>query len=280
MRASPCPRVSVACHHLLAVSLIAAAPGSASQPMLGDVLAHMRAYVATFDERMASVVADERYRQHFEVLSPARSEDRVLRSDYALVQTAEGRWVGYRDTYEVDGKPVRDRQDRLMQLLARGAVAQVRQIAEENARFNLADDVVHRDVNVPSLALLLFDSRSRSRVSFKKDGEETIDDVRVWRLAYREREPPTIVRTLEGHEARSRGMVWVVPGSGAIRRTTIGWDAVRGTVTVDYGPSSVADVLVPLRMTERYESSSGTITGEATYSNFRQFQTEGRLIVP
>jgi hypothetical protein len=253
---------------------------SADQPKLGDVLKHLRRYVATFDARMASVVADEQYRQHVEVASPRRSEDRLLRSDYALVETADGRWVGYRDTYEVDGKPVRDRDERLTRLLARGAIAEVRQIAEESSRFNLATDVVHRDVNVPSLALLLFDSRDQPRVSFRKEGEETIEGIRVWRIAYRERDTPTIVRSLEGRDLKARGLVWVAPGSGQVWRTSIAWDDVRASVIVDYGRSNIEDVLVPLKMTERYDSSTGTITGEATYSNFRQFQTAARLLAP
>ena len=47
------------------------------------------------------------------------------------------RWVGYRDTFEVDGKPVRDRDERLERLLSDGAVGQAARIAEQNARFNL-----------------------------------------------------------------------------------------------------------------------------------------------
>ena len=262
------------------VMLALVQPTSAEQPKLRDVLDRMRTYIRILDERMSSVVADEQYRQQLEVTAPRSSEVRVLRSDYALLQIADGRWVGYRDTYEVDGRPVRDREERLLQLLSRGAVAQARQVAEESARFNLASDVVHRDVNVPSLALQLLDPRSETHVSFTKDGEETIEGIRVWRIAYRERDRPTIVRTLEGRDLRSRGIVWVSPTSGQVWRTTIMWDAVRGQVTVAYGRSNIADVLVPLTMTERYESSSGTITGEATYSNFRQFQTGARLIIP
>lgn len=65
--------------------------------------------------------AEERYRQSFDLLvrgaidrdtqalSLGHSE-RVLRSDYALTRAADkDAWVGYRDTFEVDGKPLRDR---------------------------------------------------------------------------------------------------------------------------------------------------------------------------
>jgi hypothetical protein len=35
---------------------------------------------------------------------------------------------------------------------------------------------------------------------------------------------------------------------------------------------------VPARMTERYETEPRTITGEATYTNFRRFETDVKLL--
>ena len=35
---------------------------------------------------------------------------------------------------------------------------------------------------------------------------------------------------------------------------------------------------VPARMTERYETESRTITGEATYTNFRRFETDVKFL--
>ena len=53
------------------------------------------------------------------------------------------RWVGYRDTFEVDGNPVRDRDERLERLLRDGAVGQAARIAEQNAQFNLGQHLVY-----------------------------------------------------------------------------------------------------------------------------------------
>ena len=36
-------------------------------------------------------------------------------------------------------------------------------------------------------------------------------------------------------------------------------------------------MLVPSRMTELYESSTGRITGDATYSDFKRFQTSAKI---
>jgi hypothetical protein len=78
----------------------------------------------------------------------------MLRSDVALTLTGRNQWVAYRDTFDVDGVPVRDREERLQRLLGSGAWEQAARIAEQNARFNLA--------KVSSPATSTF-QRSRSR---------------------------------------------------------------------------------------------------------------------
>jgi hypothetical protein len=73
---------------------------------------------------------------------------RRLRSDYALTFVSDREeWIGYRDTFEVDGRPVRAHDDRLMRLLTRGALTQAVRINEENARYNLVSDRFVRTVN-------------------------------------------------------------------------------------------------------------------------------------
>jgi hypothetical protein len=286
-----------------AVSVIALAAFTArvgAQPLrLADVVHRLSAYIDRVDERLSSVVAEEQYRQELEIsplgvieLAERRHlprpaaphftyERRTIRSDYALVRDASrDAWVGFRDTFEVDGQPLRDREDRLQRLLATGALAEAEQIANESARFNLGADFVVRNVNVPTLVLQLLQSRYRDRFSFRKTGEETIDGVPTWRIEYRERRRPTIIRTSDGHDQPSHGWVWVGPATGEIRRTAVLWDDVRSTITVDFGRAEGIDVMVPLEMTERYERGGATVTGDATYTNFRQFQTGARVVAP
>jgi hypothetical protein len=48
---------------------------------------------------------------------------------------------------------------------------------------------------------------------------------------------------------------------------------------VSYGQAPGIPVPVPLRMAERYVARTGeVVTGEATYANFRQFQTSVRIV--
>jgi hypothetical protein len=49
-------------------------------------------------------------------------------------------------------------------------------------------------------------------------------------------------------------------------------------ITTIYAPDGRLKMWVPARMTERYETESRTITGEATYTNFRRFETDVKFL--
>ena len=52
-------------------------------------------------------------------------------------------------------------------------------------------------------------------------------------------------------------------------------------MTVRYAAHTEFDVLVPVEMRETYLSTTGEeITTVAMYSNFRRFETAGRIIIP
>ena len=62
-------------------------------------------------------------------------------------------------------------------------------------------------------------------------------------------------------------------------RTVVTWEHVRGSITVDYGRAPGIPVPVPTSMSERFITRDGEIvTGEATYANFRQFETSARIV--
>ena len=71
--------------------------------------------------------------------------------------------------------------------------------------------------------------------------------------------------------------------TGEVLRTTLeltdAAGSLRGTMTVRYEPHQKFDVLVPVEMLEEYASTTGEhITTVATYTDFRRFETAGRLI--
>ena len=271
---------------IVAAGTLPAAAFRARQPALDDVLSRLDAYLARYEEIAAALVAEERYEQRLVLARSDAVVVRVLRSDYALARSAGGLvWTGYRDTFEVDGRPVRDREERLLTLLADGSAGAAREafrLTRENARFNLGDEIVTRTINVPTVALDILHPRHRDRLRFSRGGEETIDGTRVRALAFEERDRRgTILRTPRGGNRRLRGGVWIDPQTGGVLRTDLSWEGdPPGFVRVDYRRDANVGALVPATMTEEYRAEKGTITGSATYSNYRRFQTGARIVDP
>src|SRR5262245_17572571 len=95
---------------------------------LEDVMKRAGAYVVDFQRNLSSIVAEERYVQEVRNVLPSyaiggmprsasRDARRVLVSDLLLLRPAGAtRWVQFRDVFEVDGKAVRDRSERLFRL--------------------------------------------------------------------------------------------------------------------------------------------------------------------
>lgn len=274
-------------------ALLLACAGSAApavlhgqQHTLRGVLERLDTYLESYESLLASVVAEEHYRQTIELASSPRQggrQSRALVSDYALARSPGGHaWTGFRDTYEVDGQPVRDREERLMALLADGTAESARQalrISRENARFNLGEDIVSRTINVPTVALDLMHPRLRSRFSVEKRGEETLLGVRAWVLEFRERDRPTILRTPQGRDRASRVSAWVDPARGEILRTDLSWaGSPDGMIVVHYRRDDNIGAWVPETMLEEYRGYRGIVTGKATYSDYRRFSTAARIV--
>jgi len=257
-------------------------PVAAQTVRPGDVIARLDSYLLGYEQRLANVVAEEAYRQWVEEGSANRrsTTSRILRSDFALTLTPDrNRWVGYRDTFEVDGNPVRDRDERLERLLSGGAVGQAARIAEQNAQFNLGQNLVSRNINVPTFALEMMNPRIRDRFRVRRTGADALEGRPGWLIEFRERERPTLVRTPEGRDQASRIVALVDMQTGEVRQTILTWERVKGSITVSYGHTPRIPVPVPIRMAERYVTRTGVlIAGEATYANFRQFETSVRVI--
>jgi hypothetical protein len=269
----------------VALACAAATAAAAQAPSRDTLLSRLHAYLDRYEETLAAVVAEERYTQEvhdFRVRAPERS--RVLLSDYSPARAAGGHaWTGFRDTFEIDGRPVRDREDRLAALLAEGSVSSAEQalrITRENARYNLGADLVTRTINVPTVALDLLHRRHRDRFDITREEGAVVAGRAAWRLRFRERGTPTILRTPQGGDRRSTLTAWIEADTGAVLRTTIGWDGVApaGEIAVAYRDDANIGALVPDRMTEEYRSAEWVVAGEAVYTNYRRFQTGARIL--
>src|SRR5581483_10523879 len=133
-------------------------------------------YVAAYQQRFVGVVAEETYRQTVALRSgyDARgfaretNQRRDLKSDVLLVRAPSGdEWLQFRDVFEVDGKPVRDRDDRMVQLFLKPQApvqTQIDAITNASARYNIGG--VTRNLNIPVLALMVLDDANRRGFTF------------------------------------------------------------------------------------------------------------------
>src|SRR5205809_293662 len=108
---------------LAAVLMLAAGTPRAQTVPIDVVLSRAAHYVGVFIEQFSNVVAEERYSQDADPTSSlnfggSRAQHRELKSDFLLVKTSGGLvdWTPFRDVFEVDRRPVRDRDERLSRL--------------------------------------------------------------------------------------------------------------------------------------------------------------------
>jgi hypothetical protein len=280
------------------VVAIVVAPASAQEPSLQTVLARAAAYVADFHRQLSSIVAEERYVQHYyadtsrRTIAPSFMPQRVLKSDLLLLKpSGADAWMAFRDVFEVDGSPVRDRTERLAQLFLERSPstdAQIRKILEESSRYNIGD--IRRNVNTPVLPLLFLEAANQSRFTFKQTSERRPGtepapaapngafrvSTEVWAIAYKENSSNTMIKT-DGHkDLPAQGRFWIDPATGRVLMSELiaRNRKVRATIDVSYQSEPLLGLLVPIEMREWYDnlSTRSHIEAVATYGRFRQFQ--------
>ena len=269
----------------LAASIALATGARAQPPELDDLLDKAADYVAGYKRDFIGVVADELYRQEvrdapraanqrmFPVEGPRQV--RNLRADVLFVRApGADYWMQFRDVYEVDGKPVRDRAERLTKLFlepSRSSQKQVDDIAAESARYNIGD--VNRNINFPLLALALLETGNRPWVAFSGSRKKN-----VWDLEFREERGGTLIRTTGNQSMPSRGHFLIDAATGRVLSSDLIAESgsLRARIEVTYAPQpSLGGLLVPSVMREKYNSADGAvIEGRASYSRFRRYQVQ------
>lgn len=273
---------------LLAAVAVLSVSAQEAEPTLDAVLVKAAAYVTSYQNRLAGIVAEEVYRQQVMVTqrrgNPQTRQYRQLRSDLLLVKGAnEGSWLQFRDVFEVDRKPIRDRDERLYKLFvgaSTDAAKQAEAIQLESARYNIGP--IMRTINMPILALVFFDRANQPRFEFKKGKPGNVkrfagmaDERNVWMIEYTETLKGTVVRGANDRDIPSHGRVWLDSTTGRFLRTElISEDTdVRALIEVFYRAEAGLDLLVPAEMREMYElrRTQARIDGRAEYTRFRQF---------
>jgi hypothetical protein len=269
------------------VAALMAAGSAAQEPTLADVLARAARYVEEYQRRLQGIVAEELYVQNYMVPTRGRTrfnrEGRQLRSDVLLVKLAGDRWLQFRDVFEVDRRPTRDRDQRLYRLFVEAttdARAQAQTIQNESSRYNLGP--VTRTINIPIMALLFFETANQSALDFKQGNAGNVKRLAdlaaagdIWMLEFRENGPGTMVKGANDRDIASHGRVWLDRTTGRILRTELVTQdtQLRAVVDVSYKTAPGIDVLVPGEMREVYtvRQTEARIDGRATYDKFRQF---------
>ncbi len=254
----------------------------ATSPEADRIVGRLSDYAQAWIGQYSAVVAEEDYRQ----VLPGERRERRLRSDLLFVWSEPAReWVSFRDVFEVDGKPVRDRDTRLQDLFLSPKAdgrAQLQAIKDESARFNIGP--FERNINVPLYLLKIFAPAYRAGFSFSVDGTSESSGVRTWQISFLEHGRPTLVQDRQGGDIPLKGTFLVEQSTGAIVRSSVSIERR------DYGVSIVArfardpklGLWLPAELDETYtvpliagtpgRDRTTVLSGTARYSNFRRFQ--------
>ena len=279
-----------------------------SEPSLAQVLVRAADYTRRLHAQFSAIVAEETYVQAVHTtldssIRPFSGSRRALTSDLLLVQAApEQRYVEFRDVFEVDGVPVRDRRDRLTALFLEPAErrrSQLAAIISESARYNIGD--IPRNINTPMLTVSFLLPEMQSRFRFRKvpsaeprlaasaespgpEGMVFRVTTEMWVVEFRETKRPTVIRTNARRDFPASGRFWLDPQTGAVLMSELLMDneKVSATINVSYQSEPLLGFLVPAEMRERYQVPGVTVDGTARYGRFRQFQvrTEERIGKP
>jgi hypothetical protein len=271
----------------------------ASAPPVGVIMSKAATYLEQYASRLSGLVMEELYVQDVEQLNRfgyrmntrGGVSHRQLRSDLLLVRPeGSDAWMQFRDVFEVDGKPLRDRSDRLQKLFlepSKSTAAQADKIVKESARYNIGD--IERTINLPLLAMSVLDRRMQENFQFKlADGAEDSNLPKGAAFApppgavvveFNEVTVRTMIATPQGRNLRSHGRFWFAMPEAEVLMTELGVDdyTLSATIYVAYDHKAGLPVAVPVEMHELYLNrlnNSTKVEGSATYSNYRQFDVK------
>jgi len=200
------------------------------------------------------------------------------------ISLGERGWVSFRDVFESDGRPVRDGTERLSRILQKvtaDSLTQAREIADESARYNLDPEGTRLDrtINVPMMALHFLRAANQSRSIFRLGKPERVGGVECVALQFSEQSRPRLIHTRD--DAPAQGTFWIdLAHGGRVLKSELqvesrggNGEVVRSRTTVTYGRIDKLDLWLPLVMDDTYDlrTSRQTVTGHATYSDFREF---------
>lgn len=272
---------------LLAIALLAVSGGrpraQSSDVTAATLVERAGRYVEAYEAAFSALVCEERQVQTLVRPDGRARQTRQLRSDFLLVKLGTVGTAVFRDVLDVDGKPTRNREDRLRKLFLdqpKTAVEQARAIARESQRHNIG---LSRTGNSPLLPLKVLMPRTASGFRFALAGSS---------LTFEEFRSPSLLSWRRGdahHDLMARGS-FVIDAEGRVLSAELTADApppsYSVSLSVRYRDDPQLKLLVPVDVTERYwrpsKPGDDHLEVAATYSNFRRFQvtTDEQIKVP
>jgi hypothetical protein len=267
----------------LAVAILAGAAAPRFQtPGTRDLVASAAAYVAKYQQEFAYLIADEAYQQTWTIEGRAEQERQLTSEFFLTYLPVDNEWLSIRDFVEVDGKTIGDRAT-LPALLAKRdeTPGLIGKLVERNAQYNIGN--IKRTFNEPTLPLLLLGEKRVGNVDFDRRAVTTENGVTLATLGFVERGRPTLVR-IEGASGfnPASGEIVIEVGTGVIRRTSfeMAYGRLKVRLITEYARDPKLGLWLPALFTERYDSATKpneTIFCRATYTNYRRFETTGRI---
>ena len=161
---------------------------------------------------------------------------------------------------------------------AQDGYAKARAMLADSARHNLGTP---RTTNLPNLPLELLHQRNAHRFSVRVDGQQHVRGKRTTRLVFVEMASPTIIRSHTGGDMQSTVTAFVEPDGRLWRADVITVDRLKfeHVVSVEFQPHRELGLLVPATMHEEFFAGENRKAwGDATYRNYRRFQTSARIV--
>ena len=279
-------------------ALVATVPLRAQTDDLDQLLAKATWYSIDFINHLSSVVAEERYIQDSNValatvaipalggrgaqgmnVPRGSSKHRELKADFLIVKSGNEMWTPFRDVFEVDHIPIRDREQRLAKLFLNakpdaGAEEQARAIAEESGRYNLG--AVQRTINNPVFALLILQPEVRARFKFSagKADRKFGDDIRV--VEFVEEARPTVIAGRPGEQMPAFGRFWIESATGRVVKSEVRVEVrdVKANLTTTFRSDERLGIDVPNEFREEYDLRDSRVSGVASYARFRKFEVK------
>jgi hypothetical protein len=258
---------------VLSICLVCAGPVLAQGDKRDELIDKATLYVAQFVDQFSNVVAEETLVQ--ETTIPRRK--RTMKSDYLLVRyPGDTQWQSFRDVAEVDGKPVRDQQERLTKLFlepSSNALRRARELQQAGSRYNLLDI---GSLNSPLLVIAFLQEGYRERFRFNLAGLDKKLGPTVRTVRFQEWKIPSLIKGNGNQDILTNGLLWIEEDTGRVVKTElkIGRGAAAITVTTLYKFDDELGINVPVEMRDWYPDGSGEIRGVATYGRFRRFQVK------